>query len=204
MNIASHTDSETEVDELSTPDGRRRAPKWLRIILPALLIVAWVTVAGTGGPYFGKVDEVSSNDQTTYLPESADATQVQQLAGDFTDSDAIPAIAVFVGDSALSQSQLADIETGVEAVGDIETVEGDVSPPIPSDDNLAVQAFIPINADTGQAVSEVGDELRSDAPDDVTVYITGPAGFNADLTAAFAGIDGLLLAVALAAVLVIL
>src|SRR5699024_9928841 len=51
---------------------------------------------------------------------------------------------------------------------------------------------------------EVGDELRSDAPDDVTVYITGPAGFNADLTAAFAGIDGLLLAVALAAVLVIL
>ena len=206
MNIASHTDSETAVDELSTSDGRRRAPKWLRIILPALLIVAWVTVAGTGGPYFGKVDEVSSNDQTTYLPESADATQVQQLAGDFTDSDAIPAIAVFVGDSALSQSQLADIETGVEAVGDIETVEGDVSPPIPSDDNLAVQAFIPINADadTGQAVSEVGDELRSDAPDDVTVYITGPAGFNADLTAAFAGIDGLLLAVALAAVLVIL
>ena len=206
MNIASHTDSETAVDELSRPDGRRRAPKWLRIILPALLIVAWVTVAGMGGPYFGKVDEVSSNDQTTYLPESADATQVQQLAGDFTDSDAIPAIAVFVGDSALSQSQLADIETGVEAVGDIETVEGDVSPPIPSDDNLAVQAFIPINADadTGQAVSEVGDELRSDAPDDVTVYITGPAGFNADLTAAFAGIDGLLLAVALAAVLVIL
>lgn len=206
MNIASHTDSETAVDELSTSDGRRRAPKWLRIILPALLIVAWVTVAGMGGPYFGKVDEVSSNDQTTYLPESADATQVQQLAGDFTDSDAIPAIAVFVGDSALSQSQLADIETGVEAVGDIETVEGDVSPPIPSDDNLAVQAFIPINADadTGQAVSEVGDELRSDAPDDVTVYITGPAGFNADLTAAFAGIDGLLLAVALAAVLVIL
>src|SRR5699024_12792153 len=68
------------------------------------------------------------------------------------------------------------------------------------------QAFIPINADadTSSAVSQVGDKLRSDTSDNVTVYITGPAGFNADLTAAFAGIDSLLLAVALAAVLVIL
>ncbi|KTR73430.1 membrane protein, partial [Microbacterium oxydans] len=38
----------------------------------------------------------------------------------------------------------------------------------------------------------------------VTVYITGPAGFSADLVAGFAGIDGLLLGVALLAVLVIL
>src|SRR5699024_4496239 len=35
-------------------------------------------------------------------------------------------------------------------------------------------------------------------------YVTGPAGFSADLAEGFAGIDGLLLAVALAAVLVIL
>lgn len=206
MNTASHTGPETEAEGSPRSEKRSRVPKWLRNILPALLIVVWVTLAGTGGPYFGKVDEVSSNDQTTYLPESADATQVQELAGGFTDSDAIPAIAVFVGDSALSQSQLADIEAGVEAVGDIEAVESEVSPPIPSDDELAVQAFIPINADadTSSAVSQVGDKLRSDTSDNVTVYITGPAGFNADLTAAFAGIDSLLLAVALAAVLVIL
>nr|BFF16750.1 efflux RND transporter permease subunit [Promicromonospora thailandica] len=36
------------------------------------------------------------------------------------------------------------------------------------------------------------------------VYITGPAGFSSDLVSAFAGIDGLLLGVALLAVLVIL
>ncbi|WP_244632055.1 MMPL family transporter [Microbacterium sp. Se63.02b] len=50
----------------------------------------------------------------------------------------------------------------------------------------------------------VGDELRGAVPDGVTVYITGPAGFSADLVAGFAGIDGLLLGVALLAVLVIL
>ena len=64
----------------------------------------WLVGAGLGGPLFGKVDEVSSNDQTSYLPESADATQVQKLLGEFNDSDAIPAIAVFVSDGELSES----------------------------------------------------------------------------------------------------
>ncbi len=41
-------------------------------------------------------------------------------------------------------------------------------------------------------------------PAGVSGYVTGPAGFTADLTEAFAGIDGLLLGVALAAVFVIL
>src|SRR5699024_11308049 len=52
--------------------------------------------------------------------------------------------------------------------------------------------------------SHVIYKLRSDTAYNVTLYITGPAWFNAVLTAAFAGIDSLLLAVALAAVLVIL
>src|SRR5690606_1662678 len=42
------------------------------------------------------------------------------------------------------------------------------------------------------------------APEGVTVYVTGPAGFSADLIAGFAGIDGLLLGVALLAVFIIL
>ena len=41
-------------------------------------------------------------------------------------------------------------------------------------------------------------------PEGVTVHLTGPAGLSADLIGAFAGIDGLLLGVALLVVLVIL
>src|SRR5690606_11837656 len=48
------------------------------------------------------------------------------------------------------------------------------------------------------------ETLRAELPDGVDVYLTGPAGFSSDLVSAFAGIDGLLLGVALAAVLVIL
>lgn len=188
--------------------SRRRssAPRWLRIFLPAVLILVWLTAAGIGGPYFGKVNEVSSNDQTNYLPESAEATQVQELQGEFTDSEGIPAVVLFVADEEFTEAQLGEINEHLEALPDLDGVEDEVSPPIPSEDGLAVQAFVPINseADTGGVVATLGDELRADVAEGITVYVTGPAGFSADLGEAFAGIDGLLLAVALVAVFVIL
>jgi RND superfamily putative drug exporter len=191
-----------------SPDHRVRVRRhsWLRIVAPAALIIAWFIGAGLGGPLFGKVSEVSSNDQTAYLPSSSDATEVQQLLGEFNDSDAVPAIAVFVGDDVLDDAQLQEIEVAIGAAPDVDGVADDVSPALPSEDGRAVQAFIPISddADLGDTVSALGDALRADVSDGVTVYITGPAGFSADLAAGFAGIDGLLLGVALLAVLVIL
>ncbi|MFF5623741.1 MMPL family transporter [Microbacterium sp. NPDC012755] len=192
------------------PDTARRArPRhraWLRAILPAALILVWLAGAGLGGPLFGKIDEVSSNDRTAYLPESADATQVQKLLGEFTDSDSIPAIAVFVADGTLSDGDVTAISDAVSSATEVEGVADEVSPALTSDDGKAAQAFIPISSDAelGDAVSALADHLRSAAPEGVTVYITGPAGFSADLVAGFAGIDGLLLGVALLAVLVIL
>ena len=190
----------------ATPRIRQRRRSWVRIFIPVVLILIWLGAAGLGGPLFGKVSEVSSNDQTSYLPSSADATEVQNLLGEFNDSDAIPAIVVFVSDSEVDDDQLSAIDDAIALAPEIPGVSDEVSPAIASDDRRAVQAFIPISsdADLGDTVSELGSELRASAPDAVTVYVTGPAGFSADLVAGFAGIDGLLLGVALLAVLVIL
>ena len=195
-------------DATPTPPARERSRRhsWVRIFLPVALILVWLVGASLGGPLFGKVDEVSSNEQTTYLPESADATQVQKLLGEFNDSDSIPAIAVFTSDDALTASEIDAISDAVANAPKVEGVGDEVSPALPSDDGQAVQAFIPIDADAELAdvTTALGEELRDAVPDGVTVYITGPAGFSADLVAGFAGIDGLLLGVALLAVLVIL
>jgi RND superfamily putative drug exporter len=195
-------------DATPTPPTRERSRRhsWVRVFLPVALILIWLVGASLGGPLFGKVDEVSSNEQTTYLPESADATQVQKILGEFNDSDSIPAIAVFTSEGALTAAELDTISDAVADAPKVEGVGDDVSPALPSDDGRAVQAFIPIDSDAELAdvTTALGDELRAAAPDGVTVYITGPAGFSADLVAGFAGIDGLLLGVALLAVLVIL
>ncbi|AIK84360.1 membrane protein [Corynebacterium glutamicum] len=178
----------------------------MRIFLPALLILVWLVGAGVGGPYFGKVSEVSSNSQTTYLPESADATQVQEQLGDFTDSESIPAIVVMVSDDPLTQQDTAQLNEVVAGLSALDIVSDEVSPAIPSEDGRAVQVFVPLNpsAELTESVEKLSETLTQQTPDYVSTYITGPAGFTADLSAAFAGIDGLLLAVALAAVLIIL
>ncbi len=185
---------------------RSRVPTWLRVMIPAILILVWLTAAGIGGPYFGKVSEVSSNDQTSYLPESADATQVQQLLGEFNDSDAIPAVLVFTSEKELSDAQINDIADAIAALPEIEGVTGDISPPIPSDDGRALEAFVPIDsgADIGEVIGAVSQQLTDAMPEGVESFVTGPAGFSADLIEAFAGIDGLLLGVALLAVFIIL
>ncbi|MGW2091375.1 MMPL family transporter [Promicromonospora sukumoe] len=183
-----------------------RVPRWLRVTLPAVLILVWLVGASVGGPYFGRIDEVSSNDRTAYLPETAEATEVQERLSGFTEGDAIPALVVFVAPDDLTDDQLAGIGDGLTAVGDLDVVDGDVSPAIPSDDGLAAQAFVPLSgdADVGEATAELRETLAADLPEGVELYVTGPAGFSSDLVSAFAGIDGLLLGVALAAVLVIL
>ena len=185
----------------STYRGRRA----LRILLPALLIVAWLIVASIGGPYFGKVNEVSSNEATSYLPSSADSTQVQERLPDFLGGDSIPAIVVLVSEDDLDRQQLASLQQLGKELADVKGVHG-ASPAVPSDDGKAAELFVQVDAtaDTESVVSDLRDHLRTSVPDGVTAHVTGPAGFNADLIEAFGGIDGLLLGVALAAVFVIL
>ncbi len=89
-------------------------------------------------------------------------------------------------------------------------------PLIPAQDGQAALTVIPLSSDkvtainptTGKnVVAPVVDTLRAAAADAVAggqVSVAGPAGLIADLGTAFAGIDGLLLLVALGAVLLIL
>ncbi len=186
--------------------SQRGASRWIRVFWPALLILTWLVGAAVGGPYFGRVGEVSSNEQANYLPSSADATRVQAMLGDFSASDAIPAIVFFTSERGLSEEQMSAISAQVAELPQVEGVADEVSPAIPSDDGMAVQVFVPIESDSdiGDVVDQVGVMLRDAAPAGVQVHVTGPAGFTADLIDAFAGIDGLLLVVALIAVFVIL
>ncbi len=186
--------------------ARRRPSRWIRVGIPALLVLVWLAFGSIGGPYFGKVDEVSTNDRSSFLPASADATQVNERLPDFVGGDSIPAVVVVEGDDELTADELAQLEA---LSGDIAALDGvldGVSPPVLSDDGEAAQIFVPIDA-SGE-VSAVVDSVRAlladELPDGLEGWVTGPAGFTADLVEGFLGIDGLLLAVALIAVFVIL
>jgi RND superfamily putative drug exporter len=183
-----------------------KTPRWLRAVIPAALILVWLVVAGIGGPYFGKVDEVSRNDQTSYLPASADATQVAKLQPKFSGSSDVPAIVLYVRDGGLTTDDLRSITAQAKELPDLSGVGPEVSPPVTSKDTEAAEVFVPItdDAELSDSVSALRAHVQKNAPSGVTVFVTGPAGYTADLVDAFGGIDGILLAVALAAVFLIL
>ncbi|WP_342358272.1 MMPL family transporter [Kocuria sp. KRD140] len=177
----------------------------MRRLIPVVLVLAWLGVMGVGGPTFGKLSDVVSNSQTDFLPVDSQATQVQDRLGEFQDSDGVPAIVVMESENEITPRQLRAIGTNAQALGEIQDVL-EVSPPIPSEDGKAVEiiALVSSEADTGTVVEHLRERLAEDTPEGLSVAVTGPAGLVADLSAAFAGIDGLLLIVALVAVLVIL
>src|SRR6478736_5948256 len=192
---------------MASPHHALRQPtRWLRIVVPAVLVLVWLVVGSIGGPYFGKVDEVSSNDRSSFLPESADATQVNERLPDFLGDDTIPAVVVVTGEGDLTEEELAEAQTLADEIAALDGVNEGVSPPIVSDDGEAAQIFVPIDAsgEIGEIVEEIRTLIADGLPEGMEGWVTGPAGFTADLVEAFLGIDGLLLAVALVAVFVIL
>ncbi|PYI37481.1 hypothetical protein CVS30_15160 [Arthrobacter psychrolactophilus] len=187
--------------------------RWIRVALPAVLIVVWLIAAGLGGPTFGKISEVSTNDQASFLPASAESTLAREWQLKFVDSNVIPAVVLLTSDEPLTREQLGDIAGLSKDLGAVAGVQKPEAPatttiagPIPSEDGKAVEFLVPIS-DTGEiktVVQELRDTLQANAPDALNVYVTGPAGLTADLVNAFGGIDGVLLLVALLAVFVIL
>lgn len=184
---------------------RSTPSRWLRIGIPSLLVLIWLVGGSIGGPTFGRIDEVATNDQSSFLPASAEATQVQERLADFTGGDTIPAVVVITGDGALSEDQQTQITDAVTALGDVEGV-GEISPALISEDGEAAQVFVPIDTsgEVDATVEAVRTALADDLPDGLEAWVTGPAGFTADLVKGFLGIDGLLLGVALGAVFIIL
>ena len=189
----------------TTSKGSERVPFWLRWLLPVILVLTWLALAGVGGPTFGRLEEVSSNDQASFLPAGAEATEAQDWQAKFRDSDEVPGVIVIESSEAFTPAQLGEV-AGLRAELEELQLGSAVIGPIPSEDGKAVQFIAPIDssAEVKEAVQELRDTVAGAAPEGMRTFVTGPAGLAADLTAAFAGIDGILLLVALAAVFVIL
>lgn len=177
----------------------------VRIILALALVFAWLGFSGVGGPYFGRIDEVSSNDLAAFLPKNAESTKVKEQLEKFQDSNTIPVIAVFESDKPLTNKQQDEIEKASEVVNDSGFASDTVSPPIIADDEKAAYFIIPLDSEgeVGQLIKDVKMEIDTVRPS-AQYKFTGPAMFSRELEKAFAGIDGTLLLVALGVVFVIL
>lgn len=190
---------------------------WRPLAIIAVL-VAWLAIGGTGGPLVGQLSEVQTNDSAAFLPSSAESTEAAAAYEEFSSSDTFPGILVFD-----EIDDLAAVQEFVGSLGELDIVDGvtvgdllanDELTVIPSDAGDSAVAIVQLDAEKASERYEESSvpELFSVAVNEAweasgnagEVYVTGAVGFAADLVAAFAGIDGILLLVALIVVFVIL
>lgn len=97
-------------------------PRRARWLVPLVLLLVWLGVGGTLGPYAGKLGEVATNDQAAFLPQSAESTRVLKAreAFDRSQSETLPAIVVWtvdgkrvVGSRLVGEEQQADANRAV-------------------------------------------------------------------------------------------
>jgi RND superfamily putative drug exporter len=214
---------EQEVAERAKTSGRTKLVRLLALIL---VLFAWLGLAGVGGPLVGRLSEVQKNDNASFLPKSAESTEVGKLAATFTSTDSLPYFVVIERPSGLGPADFAAVKKYVAGISSLPfEVKGYslgpylASPPttvLPSQDGKAL--LVPVLLDAKKAADTIGTSsplfegakaLRSSAattlsPSGLVVYVTGPGGVLADFVTAFGGIDGILLFVALGVVFFIL
>ncbi len=199
------------------------------IRLAALLVViAWLAIGGIGGPTVGKLSATQQNDVSSALPVDAESSLAREELARFTQGQGFPFFMVVTRQGGLQPTDIPAVQKFLGTIGERDlgakterkTVgEYLAEPPkalVPSADKQAL--FVPISLDAQRSSVKVGEQnaitlaagaIRSAAketlvPAGLAVTVGGPAAFVADIGSAFAGIDVLLLGVALAVVFVIL
>jgi len=100
----------------------RTPARWIRIVAPLILVVIWLGVSSLGGPTFGKLSTVVNNDQASYLPASAESTQVQSDLKKFFPADTVPAIVVYARSTGLTSDDTRAVADRVTAFGALDGV----------------------------------------------------------------------------------
>jgi RND superfamily putative drug exporter len=184
--------------------GRRA--KWVVLVL-------WLVALFLTAPFAQKLTDAQDNDASSWLPGSAESTQVLQISEGFR-PEQIPAIVVYAREGGLTAQDRARITEdaaelrrltehgirGTETRGPVYDRQAN---------QRAAQIFVPITMDEKgwERIAPAVDSIRDDvgeSGDGLAVHITGPGGTSADFSEAFEGIDSTLLISAMAVVIVML
>ncbi|GAB7044826.1 MULTISPECIES: MMPL family transporter [Catenuloplanes] len=173
------------------------------VLIAVAVVLGWLAIAGVTGPYSGKLSEVSTTDNTAFLPADAEATRAADEAAAFTDRAAIPAIVVYERDSGITAEDRRRAAADRAELAGLDGVLGPLPDVDDSDDGKALQLVVPV--DNARDVNEVITAVRAAVQSpDLTVHVAGPAGLRADLKEVFGSLDLTLLLVTAGVVLVIL
>ncbi len=175
-----------------------------------LVLLGWIVLAAALAPLASKFESAQKNEPSSFLPGDAESVKVLEASDGFSRGQATPAIVVYsapavsddVTKAAVDERRQAILVAGIEGVTF-------VTPPTYSEDGIAALLTVPIVAGGDEqllidAVDSIREIAGEDLPAGLTEKVTGPAGFSADASAAFEGINSTLLFTTAILVLVLL
>jgi putative drug exporter of the RND superfamily len=185
------------------------------VYLIAGVAVLWLLIGLSGGSFEGKLSQVQKNDNSAYLPGSAEATKVDTQSQQFAKILTIPGFITYQRDSGLTTADRAKISSDAAGFAKLKGIAADqVGAPQFTSDGRTASISVPLVAkDNGVEVQ--GDKLtdaeksviklaRAGAPSGLVIHSAGPGGLLAAFIDAFSGIDGALILAAGLVVIVIL
>jgi RND superfamily putative drug exporter len=197
-------------ERAGTPGGDAAAPEgeWPRWLLPTLIIVGFLVVAGALGNVGGQLSDMQRNDSTAHLPEGAEATAALAASRRFTGTETTTAVVVYTLPAGITEADRVDILFGTIAVADAfdtRLASPPIGPVVSADGKAARVIYHFAGSDPEQLRTDVG-WLRQGlgGMPGLEVHVAGPAGAVTDLIEVFGAVDGLLLLITGVVILLIL
>ncbi|MEI6447403.1 MAG: MMPL family transporter [Actinomycetes bacterium] len=187
-----------------------------------VVIVAWLVLIGAIGPVAGKLEQVTSNEQSSWLPQSVESVKALKVVDAAQKDETLPTIIVYDRTSGLTAADKKAIQSDIVALSTPPTAPKTlakteiggrsvpaVSPqPVFSKDGQAAIVALSLQATgEGNDILDSVDQIRKvvhEGPPGLAAKVTGGGGFSADAIKVFGGIDSTLLLATLALVFVLL
>ena len=194
---------------------RRQLPRGFAVFAVLTLAIVAFLVGGAGGSYQGKLADVQKNENSDYLPGSAEATKVANESAAFLKVESIPGFIVYSRQSGLTDADRATVNRAYGAIKGLAGVDvAAMTAPQFSTDGTAAAIYTPLIAkQNGQSLQgpvladnekRIIATAKDQLPAQLTVLPAGSGGLIVAFIDAFSGIDGALLGVALLVIIVIL
>src|SRR5690606_6450270 len=176
-----------------------RRGSWISL---GIVLIVFVALFGL----FSRIGAPTGNDAA---PADSESSQAGALLDEFPDADeqSVLIVASRADAATLSPSDVDELE-GLLPVLDEHTGLASAGPNL-SEDGEAAVIVAPItvgadNAETAEIIKELRAAVQEDAPEALTLLVTGGPAFGADITSSFDGADFTLLAVTILIVAVLL
>lgn len=193
-----------------------RVTKWV-VLATMLLLTVFMAF------FSSKLTSVQNNEASSWLPESAESTQVLEELSETVDPNDIPTLVVFHRDGGLTEADLAAMEQDGPEIAELDGVtdegvltpaaaeaakaQGAEVPTLVSEDGEVAYLYFVLNfgANGWNDIPDAAEEIRDIAVlDGGEVHLAGFGGQAADSAEAFEGIDTTLILATLGVVILIL